>query len=32
MVLMLREERPSVARAAGLALGLAGVLVVLGVW
>jgi len=31
-LLMLREERPSIARAAGLALGFLGVLVVLGVW
>lgn len=31
-VLMLREERPSAARAAGLVLGFLGVLVVLGVW
>ncbi len=31
-LLMLREERPSAARVAGLALGFLGVLVVLGVW
>ncbi len=31
-LLMLREERPSAARAASLAIGFLGVLVVLGVW
>jgi len=31
-LLMLREERPSPARTAGLAIGFLGVLVVLGVW